>query len=103
MSHITGTKTEIEDIQTAEDEVSGYPIIGHHVGMGRHCEMDPLDPTSPGWTIHGKGIRKHPIRDEYAYPYHSSLAEKLAGKLPQQALDNMQSEILTSDWFETEE
>ena len=97
----------ILDIQSADDEVSGYPRTGKHVGPStfrgkpvRWCALDPEDSNSPGWTVHRCGIRKHPTLPFWAYHAREGLAEFLAGKLPPQAIAAIEAAApLSPDWF----
>jgi len=44
----------------------GYPVIGRHVGGGRHVEM--LSTPSIGWTLRHSNIIEHPSGDgRYAH------------------------------------
>ena len=64
---ITGTRAQAERIQALDAKAAGLPRKGRHVGGGIHASMTD-DPTSPGWTRHVHSVRKHPDRDEWAYP-----------------------------------
>lgn len=51
------------------DRSEAYPRKGVHVGSGRHVfirEWDGQGPPPPGWSSYQAGVRKHPVKTEYA-------------------------------------
>jgi len=67
MRYFQGSKKACQARQAADSKHAGMPTKGTQVGGGIHVAMTD-DPTSPGWTQHAKGIRKHPTKASlYAY------------------------------------
>ena len=73
MSYTTGTRTELEALATAADKLLGYPRAGVSAATGLPVDL----PNRKGWTERHATVRKHPMRDEYAYPVDVDLTAAL--------------------------
>ena len=66
MSYYVGTKALCEALRDAESRAHGLPRPGVHIGGGVHADLN--HPSKPGWTLYRNDVRKHPVKEEYAYP-----------------------------------
>ena len=102
MKHYIGTKAECEAVQAATDKALGYPKQGRHSGGGRHTPISD-EPGGEGWTMtHGR-LRKHPTKDEHAYPIDDEVEKAKTASLTtaeKQVVDDAKSAAkeLPDDW-----
>jgi len=71
--HVTGTRKAMLRLRDLDSRLHGFPRRGHHVGGGRHAPIDDAPPQ--GWTLRRQDVRKHPSRDEWAYPVDTELSK----------------------------
>jgi len=106
IKHVTGTRRAMERIRDLDSRLHGLPRKGHYRGGGRHAPIDDVPPN--GWTLRQHDVRRHPSRDEWAYPIDAELARLRAEQADsldggeQAAIDTALAAAaeLTSDWFD---
>jgi hypothetical protein len=101
MKHSTGTKAHCDKLSEIADGIFGYPSRGIRFGGGKHHELG--DTPGPGWTTKHANVRKHPTKDEHAYPIDDKLQDAPTdglGLADQQTLEDAKAVAaeLPEDW-----
>ncbi len=100
MKHARGTEQYTRKLARVVDKLLDYPRKGRHLKGGQHVKMTNA-PGSPGWTRTRDEPRKHPDRDEYAYPIDGVLEAALDDtekrkKLKKAELDDLDAAALAA-------
>lgn len=68
--------------EATQDKLLGYPLVGVHIGGGRHVDMpatwDGSGDVPPGWTSYKGSTRQHPTLAQWATPLDDQAAAAMA-------------------------
>jgi hypothetical protein len=90
---ITTSSEDARELQRVARKLLGLPRRGRHVGRGSHVPMTD-DPSSPGWSREHGEPRKHPTREEWAYPIDETL--RVAWEGERERLTEAERQIVTT-------
>lgn len=98
MGYLISTRKACADVQTLDDKAAGLPRKGTHVGGGVHVDLD--HPDRRGWTLHERGVIKHPVKDQHAYALSEKTPTSLttAEKAAYDAAKAAAVPVLPEDW-----